>query len=514
MLQGAGLPSKALSGLDAVAEEYVTQEIGVARRIAAALYPEPSRVLPQLFLPGEEFEVTRSRSDGIIHRVLALPENEVERLVDELLADGALRHYRYEEVLLAHAAAAKAHLPASEPVSRARQLLIGAAFTAEVSVEGGALCNPSAVPHPDQSGLGVGQLRVALSVRGIAEGHISSIGFATAVIGPETTWLFEERTLPIVAATTSDANWHREHMRTVLDDRGQLDEFAWAVLDGLPELFTRRKFDIALSQAQRGLYWTKRAIETTAVMHTVLLSGYQAVFPADVVIDQQVLFPHSPEESKGMEDARFVRFTDEEGTVGYRATYTAYDGHEIAPRLLTSPDLRSFRTHRFAGAAAINKGMALFPRMVGDRHAALCRSDGETTSIAFSSDGIIWPDSQPIHGPDLSWEILQVGNCGPPLETERGWLVLTHGVGPMRTYSIGALLLDLDDPTRVIRKLATPLLHPHDGEREGYVPNVVYSCGGIVHNGILWIPYGIGDARIGVAWVPVDDLLDRMERSG
>lgn len=212
-----------------------------------------------------------------------------------------------------------------------------------------------------------------------------------------------------------------------------------------------------------------------------------------------------------MEDARFVRFVDdEEGTVDYRATYTAYDGRQIAPRLLTSPDLRVFRAHRLAGPAARNKGMALFPRLVAGRYLALCRSDGESLSVASSPDCYSWDEPHQVLAPSCAWELLQVGNCGAPIETERGWLVLTHGVGPMRTYAIGAILLDLLDPTRTVARLDQPLLTPQAGEQEGYVPNVLYSCGGLVHDGTLWLPYGIGDTRVAVASVRLDDLLASM----
>ena len=208
-----------------------------------------------------------------------------------------------------------------------------------------------------------------------------------------------------------------------------------------------------------------------------------------------------------MEDARFTRFIDVDGTVEYRATYTAYDGHQIGPRLLRTPDLRRFRTDRLAGPAARNKGMALFPRPVDGRQLALCRTDGENLSLSSSSDGLSWSAPTLLYRPTRAWEVLQVGNCGPPIETDRGWLVLTHGVGPMRTYAIGAILLDRADPGRVIGTLPRPLLAPGAGERDGYVPNVVYSCGGMVHDGRLWLPYGIDDSRIAVAWVDLEELL-------
>jgi predicted GH43/DUF377 family glycosyl hydrolase len=249
---------------------------------------------------------------------------------------------------------------------------------------------------------------------------------------------------------------------------------------------------------------------TVDLLRQLVASAYEVQFDADLSLSQRVLLPSAAEESHGMEDARFVLFTGDDGSVEYRATYTAYDGRHIAPRLLTSPDLRVFAAHRLAGPAARNKGLALFPRLVNGVHLSLCRSDGESTSLAYSDDGFVWGTPQPLQVPSASWETLQVGNCGPPIETDAGWLVLTHGVGPMRVYTISALLLDLVNPGRVIKRLPDPLLSTASDEREGYVPNVVYSCGGVVHDGRLWIPYGIGDARISVAWVDVAELIDAM----
>jgi len=209
-----------------------------------------------------------------------------------------------------------------------------------------------------------------------------------------------------------------------------------------------------------------------------------------------------------MEDARFVLFTDDDGRVEYRATYTAYDGHAIAPRLIVSPDLCRFSIHRLSGPAAVNKGMALFPRRIGGAQYALTRTDGENVSVARSDDALSWADVALVHRPTELWEIVQSGNCGSPIETDRGWLVILHGVGPMRQYAIGALLLDLEDPTRVLSVLRTPILVATEELREGYVPNVVYSCGAIVHDGTLWLPYGVGDSRVRVASISVAELLE------
>jgi predicted GH43/DUF377 family glycosyl hydrolase len=395
-------------------------------------------------------------------------------------------------------------------MSEARSLVLGASFTAEYAVEGAALCNPSAVLHPDQSGLDEGQARVAVSLRGIGEGHVSSVGFCSAIVGPGPAWTFETRALPIVAGSSTPAYWQKTHLRAVLADEGRIDGLARSVLGHLPAVFTGIDLEHALAEERQDLLTMPGGQATVALLRRLVASAYAVGFPADVELSQQVLLPSAPDESNGMEDARFVRFTTDDGSIEYRATYTAFDGRKIAPRLLISPDLRTFQAHRLAGPAARNKGMALFPRMVGGRYRSLCRSDGESTSIATSVDGFVWSAPEVIQAPAASWEVLQVGNCGPPIETDQGWLVLTHGVGPMRIYSIGAMLLDLDDPAQVVAHLDRPFLQPTAREQNGYVPNVVYSCGGVVHDGLLWLPYGIGDARIGVAWVSVDELLSEM----
>jgi predicted GH43/DUF377 family glycosyl hydrolase len=484
--------------------------IPLARPSDAALHADPSRVIAQLFLPGEERPLEHSRAGAIVARVLAIPEVEVARLVAQLLGDFAGRHRNYPALLADHATMVGSRVQRAPEMSADRALLLGACFTAEYAVEAAALCNPSAVLHPDQSGLLTGQARIAVSLRGIGEGHVSSIGFATAVVGPGATWTFEPRVLPAVTAASTVAHWQREHLRAVLADGGQVDELAHSVLASLPEVFEFPDLQQALADTHQDLRARFGGTATIAALRLLVSSAYEVAFPDDVDLSQQVLLPTSDEERNGMEDARFVRFVADDGVVEYRATYTAYDGRQIAPRLLTSPDLRLFRAHRLAGPAARNKGMALFPRLVGGRHLSLCRSDGECTSLTSSADGFVWDEPELIQAPEATWEMLQVGNCGPPIETDDGWLVLTHGVGPMRTYAIGAILLDIDQPTRVLRRLERPLLQVGGDERDGYVPNVVYSCGGVVHDGLLWLPYGIGDARVGVAWASVDELLSEM----
>lgn len=482
----------------------------IAHRIAAGLCPDPARVVARLFLPGEELGSARSRASQVVGRVMSLAEDEVERLAAGLLRDFGGRHHNYEELLRRHASIVSAHTEKAGELTAARTLLLGATFTAEYATEGAALCNPSAVLGPDQGGLRAGQARVALSVRGIGEGHISSIGFCSAVVGPGAQWSFEPRPLPVCVAETTPASWRKTHLHAVLADQGHLDELAKAVLHALPAEFEGVDLERALAEAHRDLLTRAGSAATADHLRKVVSSAYNASFARDTDLGQRILSPSADEESNGMEDARFTRFTADNGTAEYRATYTAYDGRRIAPRLLISPDLRVFRAQRLAGPAARNKGMALFPRKVHGRHLALCRSDGESTSLSSSADGYVWGRPVLLQEPSAPWQMLQVGNCGPPIETDQGWLVLTHGVGPMRVYVLGALLLDLDDPARVVGYSRTPLLSPGRDEQDGYVPNVLYSCGAFLHDGLVWIPYGIDDSRIGVAYAPLGEVLADM----
>jgi len=482
----------------------------IAHRVQAGLRPDPARVVARLFLPGEELDSARSRASQVVARVMSLAEDEVERLAAGLLRDFGGRHHDYQELLRQHASIVSAHIKEAGELTAARTLLLGATFTAEYATEAAGLCNPSAVLGPDQGGLRAGQARVALSVRGIGEGHISSIGFCSAIVGPGARWSFEPRLLPVCVPDTTPATWRRAHLHAVLADQGHLDELAEAVLHALPAEFAGADLERVLAEAHRDLLTRAGSAATVDLLRKVVSSAYDASFAPDADLGQRILSPSADEESNGMEDARFTRFADDDGTAEYRATYTAYDGRRIAPRLLISPDLRVFRAYRLAGPTARNKGMALFPRKVHGQHLALCRSDGESTSLTSSADGYVWDRPVLLQEPSAPWEMLQVGNCGPPIETDQGWLVLTHGVGPMRVYVIGALLLDLDDPARVVGRSTTPLLSPGPDEQDGYVPNVVYSCGAFLHDGLVWIPYGIDDCRIGVAYAPLGEVLADM----
>ncbi|RZS64393.1 putative GH43/DUF377 family glycosyl hydrolase [Agromyces ramosus] len=478
----------------------------------AHLEHDPSRVVGRFFLPGDGLPSSHSRVTQIVARVLDSPprltQETAARLVDEL----AERHAGAAELILANARAVGSRVRNSAVLTESQALVVGAAFTAEYAVEGAALCNPSAVAHPSQEGLAPDDLRVAIALRCIGEGHISSIGFAEAVIGADGTWTFSPRAAPITGPVVSGGDWSRLHFGRALEHEGHLGDLANAVVGNLPERFTSVELEQALLALPEQLSTRPDSREPTQSLRDMAASAYRAEFPESVPLSARVLLPVAAEEDHGIEDARFVRFTDVDGTIGYRATYTAYDGRDVAPRLITSPDLTSFAVHRLTGTGAHNKGMALFPRLVAGQHLALSRTDGENISLARSADGVIWDDLGIVHRPMELWELVQLGNCGSPVETDAGWVVLTHGVGPLRTYSLGALLLDLDDPSRVIARTTMPLLEPTGDLRDGYVPRVVYSCGAILHRGTLWIPVGVGDARIRVFSVSIDELIASMTR--
>ena len=478
--------------------------------LGVELRPDPGRVVARLFLPGEGVTPTRSRAGGIVRRILALPEDRIASEAEAIMRDFGSRHPDLTAILTRHAETVAFRTTVPPRMDAGFSIVLGAAFTAEHAVEAAALCNPSAFEHPDQTGLAPGELRLAVALRSIGEGHVSSIGFVSAIIGPGKNWRFEDRATPLAQAEVGDGIWTRTHFRRALQTDGRLNQLSSAVVRALPDEFASSDIEAAIAAVPTDLTRRPDAHLDLELMRTLAWSAYSAVFDATTRLSQRVLLPVTAGESNGIEDARFVVFTADDGTVEYRASYTAYDGRSIAPRLLRSPDLVRFTTHRLVGTAAENKGMAFFPRSIAGTQWALTRTDGENLSIASSRDGLDWSDAGILHPPSEPWEAVQLGNCGSPIETERGWLVLTHGVGTMRRYAIGALLLDANDPTRVIARLTESLLEAVGDMREGYVPNVVYSCGGLVHDGRLWLPFGVGDQRVRAGSIDLVHLLDAM----
>jgi predicted GH43/DUF377 family glycosyl hydrolase len=475
---------------------------------------DPSRVITRLFVPGQEgFEQQDSRAGAVLKRILALDEAEVRVSLDDVVERFDGRHRDLVGTFRRHADELADRLHNGARLSPARMLLLGATFTSECAIEAAALCNPSIVAHPDQGGTAPGSLRFVMSVRGIGEGHRSSIGFRTGVVDAEGAVTVDAptrfATVGSIGSTLLDAAVFRGELAR-LRDGGEAAEYVLGALGGR---FTRADLEEQLGRLQTHMSTRGHAQQTMSMMRTIAGRFYDVGFPDDMPLSERVLYPAMEAEAAGMEDARFVRFVEDDGSVRFYATYTAYSGNHITMQLLETADFRSFTSAPMAGKAAANKGLALFPRRIRGRYAALSRSDRESNSVAYSDDPFVWSDSAPCQQPTEAWEAVQLGNCGPPIETVAGWLVLTHGVGPMRTYRIGAILLDLEEPTRIIGRLRQPLLSPAADEQNGYVPNVVYSCGGLVHAETLVIPYGIGDAAIGIATVPLGELLAELVAS-
>lgn len=447
-----------------------------------------------------------------MERILAIPESDVSALVDSVLSNFQGRHADFEGLLEHHYALVAHHLESrANTLSRGRRLLIGAFYTHEYSIEGAALFNPSLVLSPDQRGLEAGEKRLIMSLRAVGEGHISSIEFRTAIVDEESTLRFD----PLGAHTvtghrTPPSAYDKAPFTNKLRELGADNDIARGVLERLTECFTLVELEQSLALLDYGGPPHAISFETTKIIRLLAASSYVTTFAQSSQVSERVIFPAGPHETRGMEDARFVRFVGDEGRVRYYATYTAYDGFEILPQLIETDDFLTFSISTLHGAAAQNKGMALFPRRIGGKFVMLSRKDRENLHLSRSTDVRSWEEVTLLDKPHAPWELVQIGNCGSPLETEAGWLVLTHGVGPMRRYVIGALLLDLEDPSRVLGRLPYPLLEPNESERDGYVPNVVYSCGAFINESKLILPYGLSDGAIGISLVSMPELLDAL----
>ena len=481
-------------------------------RSNCVLTADPARVLARLFVPGQELSHdSRSRASGVLGRILALPEDEVGAVLSRVSDRYTTRHRDLPGVLEANYARIAHRVPDDVVLSDARRSLVGAWFTHEYSVEAAALFNPSAVAHPDQSGLEPGWTRFVLSLRAVGEGHLSSVEFRSGVVGPVGELSIDEPGPHIERGRRLPTWYDRGAFAAALAGQDIDRESAAFVIARLAPRFHDDELEAALADLAGERLTRPTAARTADLARRIAACSYEVEFPPETTLAERVLWPESPSESHGIEDARFVR-VDDDGV--YRATYTAFDGSSIAPQLIETTDFRRFRISQLAGPAARNKGMALFPRRVGGRYVALSRWDRENNAIATSVDGVWWGDARTLQTPSRPWELLQLGNCGSPVETGAGWIVLTHGVGPMREYAIGALLLDLDDPSRVLGALRDPLLEPADDERDGYVPNVVYSCGALRHGDRMLLPYGASDASVRFAFVDIPLLVERLTADG
>jgi predicted GH43/DUF377 family glycosyl hydrolase len=491
------------------------------RRCTIELRPDASRVIGRPYLPSEQGPPgSYSRVRRLVDRVVALPSPTVAAELADVRRRFDARHVDLMQVIdrsyeeLAH------HVPIPPDLSPEQRALLGAYVSHEYSIEAAALTNPSLVVAPDQAGVPEGSLRIVVSLRAVGEGHISSIEFRTGlvdehgevtidppdppVLGHRRRPVFDrsvfEATLAELVPTASLGGRQDGHRRGPVD----------RALERLDERFTMEELEVALQKVSAEAPHDDVTAMMVQTVHWLAMSNYELVFPSWSSVSSRVIFPEGPAESHGMEDLRLVRFARDDGTSVYYGTYTAFDGMHVLPQLIVSEDLTHFRMATLTGATARNKGIALFPRALDGRYAALARSDNENNFLMFSEHVRIWETADRIQVPVRPWELMQIGNAGAPIETEAGWLVITHGVGPMRTYALGAVLLDIDEPGWILGHLREPLLLPEEDERDGYVPNVVYSCGQVTWAGNLILAYGASDTTTRFAVIDLDELLSAL----
>ena len=478
-------------------------------RTGIVLKPNNSRVVMRPFDP-----TTEHRAEKIIARVSSLGEPEVERLLACVMGEFRDRHQRTREFFLSRYEQVRGHLLTDQPISEPRRLLIGSYFTQEYALESAALFNPSMVWHPDQSDLPPGSRRFIISLRATGEGHISSITFRSGTIDAECRIRMDEPTRFVAAPElVPNALYEKDLFRRKLAELGVNGTLTDQVMAPLGDRFTLTELEQTAGNVLRHNRARQRELEPIVYSMVMLArANYEIRFDPALNVSERLILPSSPTETNGIEDARFVRFVDENGQDRYYATYTAYDGRITLPQMLETEDFLHFKVGTLNGTEVRNKGFALFPRLIDGQYAMLSRQDNENIYLMYSDMPHFWHSKRMIAKPTYPWEFVQLGNCGSPIETEAGWLVLTHGVGPMRKYAMGAFLLALDDPARLIGRLETPLLEPDANEREGYVPNVVYSCGALLHGRDLVIPYAMSDYATTFATVPLDDVLVAMAR--
>ncbi|GMU96131.1 glycoside hydrolase family 130 protein [Ignavibacterium album] len=471
------------------------------------LRPDPKRVLFRPFIPK-----TRKQILKIIARILKMSEDEVNRKYDEIISEFGKRHNKVDNYFLKQFESVKELVFTDEPLSLKRKLLIGAYFTLEYSFESSALFNPSFIWHPDQSGVPEGSKRFILSLRAIGEGHISSITFRSGIVNKNDEIKIDPPAKFVTYADIiPDSFYQKDLFIRKLKELGLQNDFSKRVLDELKDNFTMNELKEILRQTVKFYSFTFPNAEIIASkILNLAKSNYEIEFARNTDISERVIFPATPNEINGIEDARFCEFRDDDGSITYYATYTAYDGEVVFPQLLETKDFYHFKINTLNGPAIQNKGMALFPRKINGQYAMLSRQDGENIYIMFSDMIHFWYHKKLLLRPTYHWEFVQIGNSGSPIETEYGWLVLYHGVGAMRKYSLGAFLLDKNDPTKVIGRTKEPILTANENEREGYVPNVIYTCGGQVFGENLIIPYAMSDYASSFAIVPLKELIKEM----
>lgn len=486
----------------------LTSSVVPVFRTSIRILPNPARVLFRPFNVGDDKRILR-----ILARVLSLSDEETDQEMEYVHSEFRSRHQHLNDYFMRRYEQVRDQIPTDEPLTETRKQLIGAYFTLEYSLESAALFNPSIVWHPDQRNLPEGTRRFVVSLRAVGEGHVSSINFRSGTVDiTGNVTLDDDSPYVIPPEIVPHQKYEKVLFERKLTELNRLNPFAADVLATLEDNFTIDQLRTNLSLIRRQYRQRTADIlqEGDAILN-LALANYEIFYHPETDLSERIIFPTAPNESNGIEDARFVRFEEKDGSVRYYATYTAYDGRTIFPQLLETMDFLRFKISTLNGPEVQNKGFALFPRRINGLYGMISRQDGENIYIMFSDNLNFWYEKKLLMRPTYPWEYVQLGNCGSPIETEAGWLLLTHGVGPMRKYAIGAALLDRNDPTKVIGRLKAPLMTADANEREGYVPNVVYSCGAVVHSGNLILPYAMSDYASGFAMIHMKDLLDAMK---
>ncbi|HEX6946887.1 MAG TPA: hypothetical protein VF246_06020 [Acidimicrobiia bacterium] len=477
--------------------------------VSHRIEPDPSRLIARPLIPGNKGPVVADhRLDNLVDRVLGMPGDVRRSTLDELRQRHEQQYGELDEIWARHLEIARGmtdHIPPD--LGDEESALLGAYLTQGYAYEAAALTNPSIVAHGPETN---GRQGFVMSARAIGEGHISSIAFITGTVDTSGQVTLDDRSQFASNGRRTTPGLSRRALHGKLQELGYLDRASERIVNLLPETYHPDDIDEACRKVRDSDIDDVEVDLAVARVHWVSSSNYDVAFDPDKPISEHLISPSAPVESQGMEDARFVRFADDDGSVIYYGTYTAFDGTRILPQLIETKDFHSFRISTMVGPAAHHKGISIFPRRINGDLMAISRHDHVNCYVLRSDDIRDWTNAELAFGPEYEWELVHMGNCGSPIELPEGWLVITHGVGPMRRYSLGAVLLDLDEPSKVIGRLREPLIEPTEGDEFGYVPNVVYSCGSMTYADLLVVPYGFADRGIRFAVTPLAEVLSAM----
>ena len=482
-----------------------TANIRIEREIVH-FNPDDSRVVTRFFTPGDN----KKRIEGIIERILSLPEKEIKNILTQTIDNFSNRHLDIKRIFKDNFDRINTNDDYSL-LSLDKKLLVGSYFTKEYSIESAALFNPSIVAHPDQSVLKKGKLRVIISFRAVGEGHISSIVFRRGIINENGDLSIETKSALVERGIIETSTIYNKQEFILKLKEISSYEIVKEIIGNLLDQFTYKELVISIEMFKHNIGDKITEFHHNAIDSLMWLadSTYEITFNQESSLSGRVIFPSAKTKLRGLEDARFVLF-NENHEAKYYATVTAFNGQIILPQLIETRDFIHYKISSLIGKGSQNKGIALFPEKINGKYAVISRNDNENLFIMFSDNIYYWEKPKLLKTPTYYWEFYQIGTCGSPIKTKDGWLLLTHGVGPVRTYCVGAILLSLDDPSKVIGAIKEPILVPSEKERNGYVPNVAYSCGAIMHNDKLILPFAMSDSYSGIAKIDMNDIMDEM----